>query len=98
VKVDANTLDLYAGDYEFGANAALRIRREGDHLVATATGARAIYGFAPNKDVELQSGSNNLFYQDNRFQDRVQFTGEGGVITGLVFNPGLQSILAKKIR
>ena len=99
VKVDASVLDQYAGVYEFGANAKLQVRRDGDRLVARSTGGRAIYTFARSVDVSLLAESNTIFYNQTPFEDRIEFVkGSGGNVDGLVFNPGLQQISARKVQ
>jgi 6-aminohexanoate-oligomer endohydrolase len=97
--LDTKVLDTYVGQYEFGSDAVLAVTRTGSRLFAQASGKRAIYGFAlKDPPSELTPVSDGEFQQQTRWQDRVMFVkAPGGQVTGLVLNPGLEHIFAKKV-
>lgn len=87
VKLDAATLDRYAGDYEFAPGARATVRRDGDHLTITVT-KRSLY-LPANQALQLVPVSPADFRVGNH---RLTFDANG-----LTINPGHWPIRAARI-
>jgi L-aminopeptidase/D-esterase-like protein len=102
VSVSTATLNQYVGDYQFGdnANAVLQITLAGPNLAARSAAALQIYEFSRTEDAPLLAESDGVFYQQNtRWEDRLQFVKDNsGRVTGLILNPGLHHIHARRVR
>jgi 6-aminohexanoate-oligomer endohydrolase len=99
VRAEPQLLDAFAGTYEFGTEAALVITRSANGLSAHAAGRRSIYEFpAGAAPSQLAQVSADEFQQDTRWKDRIKFTrAANGTVTGLILNPGLEHIMAKRV-
>ena len=89
-KLDAASLDRFAGDYEFAPGARATVRRDGDHLTITAT--KRSYYLPENQPVALTALSPTEFRIPNARNDRLTFHAHG-----LTINPGHWPIAAKRL-
>lgn len=97
VELDPGGLDVLAGRYDLGTGAVLTIRREGSGLVAEATGAKDVYGFALGEPEPLVPTSEVDFLSRNARGDRLRFEVEGGRAAGLILNPGHWGLPARRL-
>lgn len=89
IKVDMKTLDSYIGQYQVSANINLTIYREGDHLVAMASGGQSKNDIFPETETKF-------FWE---FADmKIEFLkGENGEVERFaLYKDGMKSVEGKK--
>jgi polyisoprenoid-binding protein YceI len=89
IKVDIKTLDSYIGQYQVSANINLTIYREGDHLVAMASGGQSKNDIFPET-------STKFFWE---FADmKIEFlkNDAGEVDRFVLYKDGMKSVEGKK--
>jgi CubicO group peptidase (beta-lactamase class C family) len=88
-KVDANTFDVYVGEYELAPGFVLRVFREGDKLMTQATGQNQIEIFAE------ADGS----FTPRTFPAKLTFIkGDDGQVTSVKLTQGGRETIGKKIK
>jgi L-aminopeptidase/D-esterase-like protein len=81
-------LASYAGTYEFGPNAKIRITVENGRLMAVSL-SQSFFDLRRNQPVALRALSDGAFYADGRYRTRITFTRNlVGRISGATINPG----------
>jgi len=90
VSVPGEVLDAYVGEYELAPNFILSVRREGDGLVAQATG---------QPQVTLLARSQSRFtIREVAAALEFEREGDSGAVTGLVLDQGGRRMPARRIR
>lgn len=89
VKVDPKVYDAYVGEYEFEPGFVMTVTREGDRLMAQATGQ--------GKAEAFPASETNFFFRVVR-ADITFVKDPGGGVTHLVLNQGGRQMNAKKIK
>jgi L-aminopeptidase/D-esterase-like protein len=88
VTVIDDRLRGYAGLYELGAHARLKVAVEGGTLSVTAMRG-SVFEFPIGKPVPVVPVSDREFFVDGRYHTRLSFTpGPDGKATGATLNPG----------
>jgi hypothetical protein len=89
VQVDPGLFDGYAGVYQLAPNFAITLSREGDHLMAEATGQ-------PKREV-FPASETRFFLRIVDAEIEIQ-RGPDGKATGLTLFQGGQEVAGKKVR
>jgi hypothetical protein len=78
----------YAGTYEFGPNAKIKIAVEDGRLMAESL-SQSFFDLRRNQPVPLRAISDSAFYTDGRYRTRITFTRNAlGRVNGATINPG----------
>jgi L-aminopeptidase/D-esterase-like protein len=86
--VSEERLASYAGIYEFGPNAKIKVTVEDGRLMAESL-SQSFFDLRRNQPVPLRAISDGAFYTDGRYRTRITFTrGTFGRVTGATINPG----------
>ncbi|MFZ6011455.1 MAG: serine hydrolase [Bacteroidota bacterium] len=87
IKVDLSLYDQYAGDYELAAGFIITVRKEGEKLMAQATGQGAFEIF-PESETKF-------FY--TVVDAQIEFFKEGGKVSSLTLYQGGRTLPGKKL-
>jgi 6-aminohexanoate-oligomer endohydrolase len=81
-------LASYAGTYEFGPNAKIKITAENGRLMAESL-SQSFFDLRRNQPVAMRAISDGAFYTDGRYRTRITFTRNvWGRVNGATINPG----------
>jgi hypothetical protein len=107
VRVGADVLESYVGNYQFGPSAKatsapdppqLRVFTENSTLRIEAIGQQPIFEFEVGRPIDVLAASQEDFYVDGRYHTRISFIrGSTGRITGALLNPGRWEQYGEKI-
>jgi L-aminopeptidase/D-esterase-like protein len=95
---DPAVVAAYAGRYEFGPEASVRIRLQDGRVWCEADGKRRVYAFRPKEPQELAWTKSGDLMLKTRPDIRLRFLkDQDGRVTGLILNPGHWPIPARRV-
>ena len=92
-KPRAETLQKFAGSYEFYGGGKLVVSAQADSLIAKFEGNGRMY-FDKDKTYTITAAENGLFIIESPGREVLRFDETGGSVTGLTMNPGSWAIQA----